>query len=120
MLSNYFSVRIYQCQWFYQTSSQVDVCNEVIEEKCVEKEEEKCTNVTNEQCKTVNDEASINFFSIFCTFYQVCENVPEEVCQEVTKEECEKVFVFVFDQFFSSILPIFIFLPFFTIFCVSR
>ena len=56
-------MRIYQCQWFYQTSSQVDVCNEVIEEKCVEKEEEKCTNVTNEQCKTVNDEASNNFFS---------------------------------------------------------
>ena len=61
------------------------------------------------------------FFSIFCTFYQVCENVPEEVCQEVTKEECEKVFVFVFDQFFFFYFTNFLFFTFFfTIFCVSR
>ena len=43
--------------------SQVDVCNEVIEEVCEDKEEEKCSIVTNEECKTVNDEARDNFFS---------------------------------------------------------
>lgn len=47
----------------HKISSQVDVCNEVIEEVCEDKEEEKCSIVTNEECKTVNDEARDNFFS---------------------------------------------------------
>ena len=48
--------------------SQVEVCNEVIEEVCEDKEEEKCSIVTKEQCKTVNDEARDKIFLPISTF----------------------------------------------------
>ena len=44
------------------TLSQVDVCNEIVEEVCEDKEEEKCRLVTKEQCQTVTDEVKSRIF----------------------------------------------------------
>ena len=45
------------------TLSQVDVCNEIVEEVCEDKEEKKCMLVTKEQCQTVTDEVKSRIIS---------------------------------------------------------
>ena len=59
---DWFEARLRLLKKQQPTLSQVDVCNEIIEEVCEDKEEQKCSLVTKEQCQTVTDEVRSRIF----------------------------------------------------------
>ena len=62
MMYDWFEARLRLLKKQQPTLSQVDVCNEIIEEVCEDKEEQKCRLVTKEQCQTVTDEVKSRIF----------------------------------------------------------
>ena len=62
MMYDWFEAKLRLLKKQQPTLSQVDVCNEIIEEVCEDKEEQKCSLVTKEQCQTVTDEVKSRIF----------------------------------------------------------
>ena len=62
MMYDWFEARLRLLKKQQPTLSQVDLCNEIIEEVCEDKEEQKCSLVTKEQCQTVTDEVKSRIF----------------------------------------------------------